>query len=371
MFEFEHPLRHEEKPNWAHIIIAGVGLTIVLFAGAFTPDPFGRSGAVKRIVLRALLEWGPSILMLVATRLRASTPATAAALGFTLGGAIVAAVTGHLVAAPAGALIGVYLFLSVRVANQWEKCAVLRFGKYYGLRGPGIFHIIPIIDTVAAFVDERVRTTAVHAEAALTRDTVPVNVDAVIFWIVWDVEKAILEVQDFDRTVALIAQTALLESIGRHDLGQMIAERGSLGRELQRILVEKTTSWGITLQSVEIRDVRLPPSLQDAMSRQAQAERERQARIILGGAEVDISEKFAEAAAAYKDDPTALHLRAMNMLYEVIKEKGTMVVVPASRLRRRTGRAGLPGRSARLRLSALSRDKLRGRSLDGDGREGW
>ena len=226
MFDFEHPIQHDEKPNWGHIGFAGAAVAVMLLVTAFTPDPVGRLGALKRGLLFFSIEWTPLILILVATRLRADTPATAAAIAFTFGGGIVAATTGRLIAAPVGALIGTYLFLAVRVANQWEKCVVLRFGKYHGLRGPGIFRIVPIIDTIAAFVDERVRTTAVHAEAALTRDAVPVHVDAVIFWVVWDVEKAVLELQDFDRTVALVAQTALVESIGRYELGQMIAERG-------------------------------------------------------------------------------------------------------------------------------------------------
>ncbi len=334
MFEGQTPLGQVEKPNWPHILIAGGALAVALLVGAFAPDPVGRFAVAKHTLLRTVIELGPSILLLAATRLRVSTPGTAAAMGFAVAGAILAQMTGRAAPAVAGALVGVYLFLSVKVADPWEKCAVLRFGKFHGLRGPGMFRIVPIIDRVAAVVDERVRTTAVHAEAVLTRDTVPVHVDAVIFWVVWDVEKAVLEVQDFDRIVALIAQTALVESIGRHELGAMIAERAALGRDLRRILEEKTTSWGITLQSVEIRDVRLPASLQDAMSRQAQAERERQARIIFGTTEVELAEKFAEASGAYKDDPTALHLRAMNMLYEAIKEKGTMVVVPASALQR-------------------------------------
>jgi regulator of protease activity HflC (stomatin/prohibitin superfamily) len=179
-------------------------------------------------------------------------------------------------------------------------------------------------------VDQRVRVASVTAESTLTRDTVPVNVDAVIFWLVWNAEKSILEVQNFDEAIGLSAQTALRESIGRHELAQMVTEREKLGTELQRILDEKTTPWGITVHSVEIRDVRIPQALEDAMSRQAQAERERQARIVLGTAETEISEKFATAALVYRDNPTALHLRAMNMLYEAIKEKGSMVIVPSS-----------------------------------------
>lgn len=230
----------------------------------------------------------------------------------------------------AGALMGAYFLFSIRVADQWERVAVLRFGKYIGLRGPGIFHVIPVVDAVSRYVDQRVRVANVSAESTLTRDTVPVNVDAIIFWMVWNAEKAILEVQDFTQAIQLSAQTALRESIGRHELHQMVAERESMGRELQRILDEKTTPWGITVQSVEVRDVQIPEGLQDAMSREAQADRERRARIILGQAETEIAEKFGQAALTYQNNPVALHLRAMNMLYEAIKEKGAMVVVPSS-----------------------------------------
>jgi regulator of protease activity HflC (stomatin/prohibitin superfamily) len=230
----------------------------------------------------------------------------------------------------AGLIIGVYLLFSIKVADQWEKVAVLRLGRYIGLRGPGLFHVIPIVDTLSRFVDQRVRVASVTAESTLTRDTVPVNVDAIVFWLVWNAEKSILEVEDFVQAITMSAQTGLRESIGRHELAQMITERESLGRELQRILDEKTTSWGITIQSVEIRDVRIPQALEDAMSRQAQAERERQARNILGQAETEISEKFSQAALTYQNNPVALHLRAMNMLYEAIKEKGSMVIVPSS-----------------------------------------
>jgi len=229
-----------------------------------------------------------------------------------------------------GALIGIYLLLAMKVADQWEKVAVLRLGKYSGLRGPGLFFIVPFVDEVTQFVDQRVRVTDVKAESALTRDTVPVNVDAIVFWLVWNAEKCLLEVSDFQNAIQLSAQTALRESIGRHELAQMITERETLGHELQKILDEKTNPWGITVQSVEIRDVHIPQPLEDAMSRQAQAERERQARVILGTAEVEISAKFAEASSVYINNPTALHLRAMNMLYEAIKEKGSMVIVPSS-----------------------------------------
>jgi regulator of protease activity HflC (stomatin/prohibitin superfamily) len=229
-----------------------------------------------------------------------------------------------------GALLGLYLLFAIKVVQQWEKVALLRLGRYVGLRGPGIFHIIPVVETLSSFVDQRIRVASVTAESTLTRDTVPVNVDAIVFWLVWNAEKAILEVENFLDAINLSAQTALRESIGRHELAQMITERETLGRELQRILDEKTNPWGITVQSVEVRDVRIPQGLEDAMSRQAQAERERQARIILGQAETEISNSFVQAAAAYAENPVALHLRAMNMLYEAIKEKGSMVIVPSS-----------------------------------------
>lgn len=267
-------------------------------------------------------------------------------------GAAVTGIYGNPAAAIAGAIAGVYLLLAIKVAAQWEKVALLRLGRYKGLRGPGVFFIIPIIDQTSTWVDQRVRVVDVKAESALTRDTVPVNVDAIIFWLVWNAEKATLEVMDFDQAIAMSAQTALRESIGRHDLAQMITERDTLGKELQRILDEKTNPWGITVQSVEIRDVHIPQALEDAMSRQAQAERERQARIILGTAETEISEKFATAAQVYATNPVALHLRAMNMLYEAIKEKGSMVIVPSSAVET-MGLGGLLGTSALANPSAL------------------
>jgi regulator of protease activity HflC (stomatin/prohibitin superfamily) len=245
-------------------------------------------------------------------------------------GAIVTASTKHPAGIITGAALGIYLMFSIKVVQQWEKVAVLRLGRYVGLRGPGIFHIVPIVETLSAYVDQRVRVANVSAESTLTRDTVPVNVDAIVFWMVWNAEKSILEVEDFVQAINMSAQTALRESIGRHELAQMITERETLGRELQRILDEKTNPWGITVQSVEIRDVKIPQGLEDAMSRQAQAERERQARIILGQAETEISNSFVQAAASYAENPVALHLRAMNMLYEAIKERGSMVIVPSS-----------------------------------------
>jgi regulator of protease activity HflC (stomatin/prohibitin superfamily) len=232
----------------------------------------------------------------------------------------------------AGFLAGIYFLLAIKVVDQWEKVAVLRFGRFRALKGPGVFLIIPVVDTLSRYVDQRVRVTTVSAESTLTRDTVPVNVDAIVFWLVWNAEKAIFEVEDFMEAITLGSQTALRESIGRHQLAQMITERETLGHELQKILDEKTTPWGITVQSVEIRDVRIPQALENAMSQQAQADRERQARVILGDAEVQVSDQFAKAARVYADNPVALHLRGMNMLFEAMREKGSMVVVPSSAL---------------------------------------
>ena len=247
-----------------------------------------------------------------------------------LAGIAIAQATHQEAYAIAGTLVGLYFLFAIKIVRQWERVAVLRLGRYVGLRGPGFCHIVPIVETLSPYVDQRVRVASVSAESALTRDTVPVNVDAIVFWMVWNAEKSILEVEDFVQAITLSAQTALRESIGRHELAQMITERETLGRQLQQILDEKTNPWGITVQSVEIRDVKIPQALEDAMSRQAQAERERQARNILGQAETEIADKFAQAAAVYKNDPTALHLRAMNMLYEAIKERGSMVIVPSS-----------------------------------------
>ena len=259
-----------------------------------------------------------------------SGPGTVLFVVFLMAGGLTAAALRNPIPVIAGVLIGMYCLFAVKVINQWEKAALLRLGKYAGLRGPGMFWIIPVIDSLSAYVDQRIRVTDVSAESALTRDTVPVNVDAIVFWVVWNAEKSILEVANFAEAVTLGAQTALRECIGRHELAQLLTERETLGNALQKVLDEKTNPWGITVQSVEIRDVKIPQALEDAMSRQAQAERERQARIILGDAETQISNKFAEAAAVYRDNPVALHLRAMNMLYEAIKEKGSMVIVPSS-----------------------------------------
>jgi regulator of protease activity HflC (stomatin/prohibitin superfamily) len=231
-------------------------------------------------------------------------------------------------------LLVVSLFIagSVHIADQWEKAIVLRMGKYTGLRGPGIFFTIPIIDKVDNYIDQRVRVTEFKAEQTLTKDTVPVNVDAVVYWTVWDVEKAALEVQDYEMAIAYIAQTGLRDVIGKHELAELLQERDKVTDLLQRILDEHTNPWGITCQNVGIKDIVIPQLLADAMSKEAQAERERRARVILGTAETEIAEKFAEASLQYVNNPVALHLRGMNMLFEGLKEKGSMVIVPSSAL---------------------------------------
>lgn len=227
-------------------------------------------------------------------------------------------------------LIGTWLLFSIKVARQWEKAVVLRLGKFSGLRGPGFFTLIPIIDSTPVWIDHRVMVTPFNAEKTLTKDTVPVDVDAVLFWMVWDAEKAALEVEDYQAAISWAAQTALREVLGKMPLADILVGRGKMDAELQHIIDERTTPWGITVQSVEIRDVIIPQALEDAMSQQAQAERERQSRVILGEAEMQVANSFSEASRSYIDNPTALHLRAMNMLFEGLKDKGALVIVPSS-----------------------------------------
>jgi regulator of protease activity HflC (stomatin/prohibitin superfamily) len=246
-----------------------------------------------------------------------------------LGGGLLLAGVFAPVAAVAGAVAGVLLGSSMKFTDQWEKAVVLRLGRYQGLRGAGFFAVIPIIDRVGYHIDQRIRTTAFGAESCLTKDTVPVDVDAIAFWVVYDAERAALEVQDYREAVMLAAQTALRDAIGKHDLAELIQSRKELGRGLQEALDRKMHDWGIQVQSVEIRDVVIPKALEEAMSRQAQAERERQARIILGTAETEIASKFVEAAELYAENPVALNLRAMNMLYESIVKRGSLMVVPS------------------------------------------
>jgi regulator of protease activity HflC (stomatin/prohibitin superfamily) len=253
------------------------------------------------------------------------------AIVVVFGGIGILAVASRLVLL--GALLialAVIVFAALKMARQWEQAVVLRAGKFLGVKGPGLFWIVPILDNVASVIDTRLRTTQFIAEQTLTRDTVPVDVDAIIFWIVTDVKRAALEAASYGEAIAWAAQTSLREMIGAADLAMLLSNRKAADEELRKTIYTKTADWGIDVRSVEIRDVKIPAALQNAMSRQAQAERERQARIILGAAEAEIAHKFAEAARTYAGDPVALHLRGMNMLYESVKERGSTIIVPSS-----------------------------------------
>jgi regulator of protease activity HflC (stomatin/prohibitin superfamily) len=271
-----------------------------------------------------------------------------------LGGAGLAAsrVSGAPAWAVAGVLAGAAAALAPHVAKQWERAVVLRLGRYVGLRGPGLFWIVPLIDTVTRAIDQRVITTSFAAEQTLTSDTVPVNVDAVLFWLVYDPEKAALEVQDYPQAVSWAAQTALRDIIGRTSLADLLRGREKIEQELQQLIDARSTPWGVTVQSVEMRDIVIPQQLQEAMSREAQAAREKNARIILGEAEMAIAHSFETASRVYQDNPTALHLRAMNMLYEGLKEKGALMLVPSTAVES-MGMGGLLGAAA-LRQSTLA-----------------
>lgn len=257
--------------------------------------------------------------------------------------------------AVAATVLGMILAQSPKVARQWERAIVLRLGRFVGQRGPGLFWVLPFIDTVSNWVDQRVITTSFAAEETLTSDTVPVNVDAVLFWMVFDPEKAALEVQDYAQAVSWAAQTGLRDIIGRTSLTDLLRGRERIEDELQKLIDERSTPWGVTVQSVEMRDVVIPAVLQDAMSREAQASREKQARIILGQAELEIAHLFDEASRSYHDNPTALHLRAMNMLYEGLKEKGALMLVPSTAVES-MGMGGLLGAAAMRQQSLATGD---------------
>jgi regulator of protease activity HflC (stomatin/prohibitin superfamily) len=261
---------------------------------------------------------------------RMNVLSTLALLGPTAAGVATAAATSSPLAALAGAVVGLIAAASPKIARQWERAVVLKWGKYEGLKGPGVFFVVPGVHTISAWIDQRTITTTFSAEQTLTADTVPVNVDAVLFWTVYDPEKAALEVQDYTQAVSWAAQTGLRDIIGRTSLTELLKGRVHVEKELQALIDQRTTPWGVTVHSVEMRDVVIPAALQDAMSREAQAAREKQARIILGQAEVEIAKMFEEASRAYQNNPTALQLRQMNILYEGLKQKGGMMVIPSS-----------------------------------------
>lgn len=276
-------------------------------------------------------------------------------LGLTAIGGIITLLTQQPVGIVAGVLLGGLMSQSPKIAKQWERGVVLRLGRYVGLRGPGLFFVTPFLESVAFWIDQRVLTTGFAAEQTLTLDTVPVNVDAVLFWMVYDPEKAALEVQNYAQAVSWAAQTALRDIIGRTSLADLLRGREKIETELQQLIDERATPWGVTVQSVEMRDVVIPASLQDAMSREAQASREKSARIILGEAEVEIASLFDQASKSYQRNPTALHLRAMNILYEGLKEKGALMLVPSSAVES-MGLGGLLGAAA-LQQEALAGEK--------------
>lgn len=302
----------------------------------------------------------PNIKTLVETRsnLPVATPRLnfVSALSFIAPvglGALATLLTWHPAGVIVGVLLGLLLAQSPKIAKQWERAVVLRLGKFAGLRGPGLFWIVPFVDTIPTWIDQRVITTAFAAEETLTSDTVPVNVDAVLFWVVYDPEKAALEVQNYPAAVSWAAQTALRDIIGRTSLSDLLRGRERIEDELQKLIDERSNPWGVTVQSVEMRDVIIPAALQDAMSREAQAAREKAARVILAQAEVEIAHQFDKASESYRDNPTALHLRAMNMLYEGLKEKGALMLVPSSAVES-MGMGGLIG------AAALRQQKLTG-----------
>jgi regulator of protease activity HflC (stomatin/prohibitin superfamily) len=288
----------------------------------------------------------------VSTGTRINVVAIAILIGSLAIGLAAARAAGDPIPLVIMAIVGIVLMPAPRIAQQWERAVVLRFGRFIGLRGPGLFWVVPFMDRVSTWIDQRTITTSFAAEQTLTADTVPVNVDAVLFWMVHDPQKAALEVQDYSQAVSWAAQTALRDIIGRTTLTDLLRGRERIEDELQALIDQRSNPWGVTVSSVEMRDVVIPGALQDAMSREAQAAREKQARIILGEAEMEIARSFQEAAKAYHDNPTALHLRAMNMLYEGLKEKGALMLVPSSAVES-MGMGGLLGAAA-LRQERLT-----------------
>ena len=317
------------------LLLAGMGVTI------------GLEGTRGRLSDDALLATGlAAIFLLVVAQLQPRWDAmlgSLLAVGIGLG---VYAGTGAVLVG--GIALSAVLACCVQVASHWDKAILLRVGHFKGLRGPGLFFIVPFIDRLESFVDQRLRATDFRAERILTLDTVPVYVDAICFWLVWNAEKAVLEVADYGQAVILSAQTALKDAVGRHELSSLLSDRHKLGTEIQQVLEEKTSAWGITIQSIEITDIMIPEGLEEAMSKRAQAEREGQARIILSTTEAEIAKNFTSAADEYRDDPVALHLRAMNMVYEGIRQQGSMILVPSSAVE--TMGMGVPGYAALAKI---------------------
>jgi regulator of protease activity HflC (stomatin/prohibitin superfamily) len=303
-------------------------IALLVVSGAGLAVEFARQGMEPRHLAYA------AGAVLAAASLISAAPTWATVIVAELALWMAYAVLPEVSSLPLAAIVSAGLLLApaVQLVYQWDKAVVLRMGRFRRVRGPGLAFLVPMVDRIAEFVDTRIRVTDFTAEKTLTRDTVPVDVDAHAFWMIWDAQKAVLEVEHYEDAVTLSAQAALRDSIGRYDLTTLLTQRDTLCREIQGILDAKTNAWGITILSVEFTDIILPQGLEDAMSSVAQAERERQARVILGAAEVEIAEKFEEASRRYRDNPTALNLRAMNMVYEGIRQKGAMMLVPSSAL---------------------------------------
>jgi regulator of protease activity HflC (stomatin/prohibitin superfamily) len=282
----------------------------------------------------------------------------------TVAGTLSTALSGNALWLIIGMLAAVVVLVSLQIALVWERAVVLRFGHFRSLAGPGVFFLIPAVDTIAAWIDQRVQTSTFTAEETLTKDTVPVDVDAVLFWVAWDAKKAAIEVASYRDAIGWAAQTALRDIIGTTDLADLLSNRQSVDEKLQQTIDARTTPWGITVQSVEIRDIKIPENLQDAMSRKAQAEREREARVILGDAERQIAQSFMEAAKQYEGNNVALHLRAMNMLYEGLKERGAMIVVPSTAVET-MGLGAITGLSAMAGMSPAANPVEQNRPMPG------
>jgi regulator of protease activity HflC (stomatin/prohibitin superfamily) len=316
-----------ERPGVPQVMRQAVRTAARLDSGAMAIDMIKRARATQRTqrlqTRNTVSVSQPEVLHM--------NPISALVFVIFLGGAALAFLAQMPLAVPiALVIIGVFLGYSIKMAQQWERAVILRLGKLHAVKGPGLFILVPIFDAVTAWIDQRIRTTEVNAEQALTRDTVPVNVDAIIFWMVHDAERAALEIADYASAVQRVAQTSLREMIGSSVLSELLSDRKSADAELKEVIGAKTAEWGVTINSVEIRDVAIPDNLQDAMSRQAQAERERQARVILGQAEEDVAQKFVNAAKLYASSPEALQLRAMNIIYETTKERGATILMPTS-----------------------------------------
>jgi regulator of protease activity HflC (stomatin/prohibitin superfamily) len=318
----------EERPGVPQILRDAARTAARFDNGAVAADLIRRARAARRE--RAAQASSTDIIASQPEGLHMN-PISALVFVIFIGGAVLAFLAHLLLWLPiALAVAGVFLGYSIKMAQQWEKAVILRLGRLHAVKGPGLFLLVPIIDVVAVWIDQRIRTNEFSAEQALTRDTVPVNVDAIVFWMVHDAQRAALEITDYNSAVQRVAQTSLRETIGSSLLSELLSERKQADAALKEVIGAKTAEWGVTVNSVEIRDVAIPDTLQDAMSRQAQAEREKQARVTLGAAEEEVAQRFVNAAKLYATSPEALQLRAMNIIYETTKERGATILMPSA-----------------------------------------